>query len=118
MEYKKHVGIYSTEEELQNDLINLVIPWVAYVSAPEGGFKVYYSDEVSLGDGSTDVTNNILNRLQTLEDKMVTLTEDEYDTLVAKGKTTITEVDGTIRMEEYDPSKYYYTYDPSDRPNE
>lgn len=118
MEYKKHVGIYSTEAELQNDLINLVVPWVAYVSTPEGGFKVYYSDEMSLNDGSIDGTTNVMNRLQVLEQQMVTLTEDEYDTLVAEGETTITEVDGTIRSEKYDPSKYYYTYDPSDRPNE
>lgn len=118
MEYKKHVGIYSTEEELQNDLINLTLPWVAYVSSPEGGFKVYYSDEMSLGDGSLDVTQNIINRLDILEDKMVTLTEEEYETLVTEGVAEIIGEDGLPRTEVYSPSKYYYTYDPSDLPNE
>lgn len=121
MAYEKHVGIYQTKEELTNDLTNLISPWVAYVPKEEGGFEVYYSNDMTLGDNELNVAESLNQRITKLENSIVTLTEEEYETLIglADGASMeITNVDGKKEVVSYDPSVYYYTYDPSDLPSE
>lgn len=118
MAYEKHVGIYTTVEDLTADISNLVSPWIAYVGPKEdGGFDVYYSNMTNLGSNGLNIAEELNRRITKLENSMVTLTEEEYDALIAleEGATMmITNVDGTQVEVSYDPSVYYYTYDPSD----
>lgn len=112
MVYEKHVGIYENEEEFQKDI--LCSPWVAYIYENGKGYTVRYSSDVKVEHTEFNAYEQLNSRLNVLENNIVTLTEDEYERLVTEKKTTITEADGTIREEEYDPSKFYYTYDTSD----
>lgn len=119
MNYEKHVGIYQTKEELIADISNLISPWVGYVVKPEGGFEVYYSNDMGLGT-ELNIAEQLEARVTNLENSIVTLSEDEYDALVTLEEGVqmeITHVDGKKEMVSYDPSKYYYTYDSSDLPN-
>lgn len=122
MAYEKHVGIYTTVEELTADVSALVSPWIAYVGPKEdGGFDVYYSNMTNLGSGVLNRAEELAKRITKLEDSIVTLTEEEYEKLVQLengAKMLITNVDGTKVEASYDPSVYYYTYDPADLPNE
>lgn len=122
MAYEKHVGIYHTKEELTADLNKLKSPWVAYVGPNEnGGFDVYYSNEMTLGSNALNVAEQLNERITKLENSIVTLTEEEYDALIALEdgvKMMITHVDGTKEEAAYDPDVFYYTYDPSDLPEE
>ena len=122
MAYEKHVGIYTTEEDLTADISALVSPWVAYVGPKEdGGFDVYYSNMTNLGSNGLNIAEELDKRITKLENSIVTLTEEEYEALIQLeegSKTLITNVDGTKVETSYDPSVYYYTYDPADLPNE
>ena len=97
-------------------------PWVAYVGPNEkGGFDVFYSNSTTLGTNVLNVAEELDRRITDLENKMVTLTEDEYEALVELedgAQMEITHVDGTKETVSYDPKVFYYTYDPSDLPKE
>ncbi len=122
MAYEKHVGIYQTKEELTADLNKLISPWVAYVGPNEnGGFDVYYSNEMTLGSNSLNVAEELNQRITKLEERIVTLTEEEYEALIEMEEGTemeITHVDGTKEFVSYNPEVFYYTYDPTDLPEE
>lgn len=136
MAYEKHVGIYHTKEELTADLNKLKSPWVAYVGPNEnGGFDVYYSNEMIIGNVPLNIAEILNQRVTNLEDKIVTLTEDEYQNLVENGKAIITPLEikevrengmvytqpnvNRIPVEvSYNPTVMYYTYDPEDLPKE
>lgn len=122
MAYEKHVGIYQTKEELTADLNKLISPWVAYVGPNEnGGFDVYYSNEITLGSNSLNIADELNRRITKLEERIVTLTEEEYEALIEMEEGTemeITHVDGTKEFVSYNPEVFYYTYDPTDLPEE
>ena len=121
MAYEKHVGVYKNQAELKADLSNLKSPWVAYVETATGGFEVHYStDMVWSGDGLT-IEEEVLERIDKLENSVVTLTEDEYENLIKAPqgeKIFIHPLGGEPVEISYSPDVFYYTYDPDDLPNE
>jgi hypothetical protein len=121
MAYEKHVGIYTTVEDLTADISALVSPWVAYVGPKEdGGFDVYYSNMTNLNSNNLNIAEELNRRVTKLENSVVTLTEEQYEKLIQLeqgAKMLVTNVDGNEVEITYDPSVYYYTYDPADLPN-
>lgn len=121
MAYEKHIGVYQTITDLQNDLTNLKSPWIAYVGSTEGGFEVHYStDMVWSGDGLT-IEEKVLEKIDKLENSVVTLTEDEYENLIKApqgDRILIHPLGGEPVEVSYSPDVFYYTYDPDDLPNE
>lgn len=120
MKYEKHIGIYQSQDELMADITNLASPWVGYVAKPEGGFEVYYSNDMGLGS-DLNIAETLMNEIQILKDSVETLTEDEYEQLVALpegGEMTITNINGTKKEKvQFNPNVRYYTYNPDDLPN-
>jgi hypothetical protein len=122
MKYEKHIGIYQSRDELTADLneLKLKSPWVGYVAKPEGGFEVYYSNDMGLGN-DLNIAETLMNEIQILKDSVETLTEDEYEHLVALpegGEMTITNINGIKKEKvQFNPNVRYYTYNPDDLPN-
>lgn len=121
MAYEKHVGVYKNQAELKADLSNLKSPWVAYVETATGGFEVCYSDDVVLGGNDVTIGAELNDRISKIEKSIVTLTEDEYETLIEipEGEKMLIHPLGSDPIEiTYEPDVFYYTYDPDDLPNE
>lgn len=120
MAYEKHVGVYNTMNEFTEELNNsvLISPWVAYVKKEDGNdYNVFYSNDMSVSHSSLNIAEILTEKITKLENRMVSLTEDEYDALIAlpEGEVmTVTSPDGTTKDITYDPTVYYCTYDPSD----
>lgn len=119
MAYEKHVGVYENIEKFNEDEKNLCPPWIAYIYQ-DGGYKVRYSSATVVEHTEFNAYEQLDLRLQKVENNIITLTEDEYDALVTleEGQQMeITHVDGSKDFVSYDPNVYYYTYNPSDKPN-
>jgi hypothetical protein len=118
MAYEKHVGIYETNDKFKEEATNgtLVAPWVAYVKKGNS-YDVFYSNEMTLGGNGLNVAEVLIERINNLENRMISLTEDEYETLIElpEGETmVVTSPDGTTKEISYDPTVYYCTYDPEE----
>ena len=119
MAYEKHVGIYQTYEDFEKDMaeLKLVAPWVAYVPNGENGYNMIYSNDMVIKDTEFNAAEILGNRVNNLEKRMISLTEEEYEALIKleKGASMIvTAPDGTQQEVSYNPTTYYCTYDPSD----
>jgi hypothetical protein len=120
MAYEKHVGVYSNYAEFETDRPNLVSPWVAYVGELNN-YKVFYSNGMVCNDETINIAKELDERVSILEKRMITLTEDEYDELVElpEGASMVVHPLGEEPKEiSYNPSVYYFTYDPEDLPTE
>lgn len=119
MAYNKHVGIYQSKDDLLNNISELTSPWVAYVMKENNGYDVYYSNDMIVSSNHLNIAEKLNERVTKLEQEIVliTLTETEYETLITLEdgvEMEITDVDGSKKNISYNPSAYYYTYDPSD----
>lgn len=115
---EKHVGVYNEFAEFENDYSNLKMPWVAYVSRENGGgYDVYYSNKITVTNNeSLNVAEKLTKRIEKLEERIVMLTEAEYEELISlppNGSILITDREtGKLKKIKYDPNVYYYTYTP------
>ena len=119
MAYNKHVGIYQSKNDLLNNISELTSPWVAYVMKENNGYDVYYSNDMIVSSNHLNIAEELNARVTKLEQEtvLITLTENEYEALITLEdgeEMVITDVDGSKKTISYNPSAYYYTYDPSD----
>ena len=122
MVYEKHVGVYDNYAEFENDRRNLVSPWVAYVGVPTN-YQVFYSNGMVCKDEEINIAQELDERVSVLESQFQTLTEDEYDKLIELPEGTSMIIhpigeDVTEKEITYNPSVFYFTYDPEDLSNE
>lgn len=117
MAYEKHVGVYSNYAEFEKDRPNLVSPWVAYVGELNN-YKVFYSNGMVCIDETINIAKELDERVRVLEQQIVTLTEEEYEKLIENGSTVIHPLGEKPKEISYNPSVYYFTYDPEDLPTD
>ena len=116
---EKHIGFYVDNIAFENDRHNLREPWVAYIGS-EGEYKVEYSSQEILGGNAKNVAEDLSRQIKDIQNSFITLTEDEYEKLVTNPglEIFITPLGGEKYPHKYDPSVFYYTYDPKDLPTE
>ena len=106
-------------KDLFSTLFNRVDVWDEIVSYLQRNKQERSEEILTIPDFDTSPEmRQIIQRLKREEPKV---TEDEYEALIQLeegAKMLITNVDGTKVETSYDPSVYYYTYDPADLPNE
>jgi hypothetical protein len=107
MAFNQHIGIFSSEEELQQAIQNnlLETPWVANVNG-----KMYYDTDITIQEKNPiDVWDEIQSTFPVL------CTEEEYDILVENGEGNVTNpISGEKTFVTFNPELYYYTYEPNE----
>lgn len=121
MVYEKHVGIYENIADFEEDRDNLKSPWVAYIKDDNGSYQMSYSDDMTYEKYELSDMQRLEQDIQDLKDSVETLTEDEYEQLIALpegGSMTITNINGVKKHNvQFNSNVRYYTYDPDDLPN-
>jgi hypothetical protein len=112
---KKHTDVVSSIEVFNTNYQRgeYEAPWIVYIGNNKDGYTIKYSNDENRTIENTDTIyiNDIMLRLNTLEDDKVYCTQEQYDILVEDGYGWVTDVFGKSEEHVFDLSKTYYIYE-------